>query len=163
MLGDFIKVGTFIEDAVLSNNQAVSISTLHAMYGVGYGSKTERVYPNKLKNRIMEKFGPSLKFLHVDGIMREVVVSSEGLNNTTIINKKALIIKKAAEYLCEDVLAHISNCNDKDWPPTIEALTAIEKNVPLSITDFLESFLKSRDNAMSETMKRHANHLALIL
>eukprot|EP00794_Sanderia_malayensis_P002369 gene2369-2730_t len=159
VLGDFTKVETFIEDAVLSNNQAVSISALHAMYGVGCGSEAERVYRNKLKNRIMEGFGPSLKFLNVDGIMPEVVVSSEGLNNTTIINNKALIIRKAAEYLREDVLAHISNCNDRDWPPTVETLTAIEKNIPLSITDFFKSFLKSKENAMSETMKRYANSL----
>ena len=71
---------------------------------MGYSHVHERVYQNRLKSKIINEFGNQLKFLCIDGETPEVIVSIEGLNSTTIINDISLILKKAAEYLHQDVL-----------------------------------------------------------
>ena len=46
-LGDIESVKTFINEAVLEQNQAVSITVLHRLYGTGYGQENEKIYRNK--------------------------------------------------------------------------------------------------------------------
>ena len=61
-LGDTGSVKTFINETVLEQNQAVSFTVLHRLYGTGYGQENEKIYRNKLKKRIFDAYGNSLKW-----------------------------------------------------------------------------------------------------
>ena len=87
-LGDIESVKTFINETVLEQNQAVSITVLYRLYGTGYGQENEKIYRNKLKKRIFDEYGDSLNFFKVDGKTPEVVVNLDGLNSTTIVKDK---------------------------------------------------------------------------
>ena len=91
-VGDFNAVKNFIQNQVLCNNQAVSITALHRLYKIGYGSEHERSYRGKLKKRILDEFEDAMTFLSVNKSTREVVVSTAGLDSTTIVNDKDNIL-----------------------------------------------------------------------
>ena len=91
-------------------------------------------------------------FLKVDGKTQEVVVSSEGLNSTTIAKDKMGITKQAAEYLQEEILEYASNTDMLDWPPRLEQLKNSETNFPTNLTEFLTNLLKS-DRGNSDVIK----------
>ena len=61
-LGDIESVRTFVNEAVLEQNQTVSITVLHRLYGTEYGQENETIYRNKLKKVIFDEYGDSLKF-----------------------------------------------------------------------------------------------------
>ena len=65
--GDFESVKSFISGSILTLNQAVSITVLYQIYGIGFGNENEKVYSNKLKKRIVDEYGESVMFLKVDG------------------------------------------------------------------------------------------------
>ena len=155
-LGDIESVKMFI-NAVLEQNQAVSITVLHRLYGTGYGQENEKIYRNKLKKRIFDEYGDSLKFLKVDEKTPEVVVNSDGLNSTTIVKDRSMVLLKAAEYLRNDILEHITSCDTSNWPPTVENLSEFDENFPTSLSLFLTKILKSKDNPLSGSMKRYVH------
>ena len=66
----------------------------------------------RLKKRILEEFGDALSFLSVNKSTREVVVSTAGLDSTTIVNDKDNILKLAAKFLREDILNYASNLKE---------------------------------------------------
>ena len=151
-LGDIESVRTFISEAVFEQNQAVSITVLHRLYGTGYGQENEKIYRNKLKKRVFDEHGDSLKFLKVDGKTPEVVVNSDGLNSTTIVRDKSMVLLKAAEYLLNDILEHIASCDISNWLPTMESLSEFDESFPTSLSLFLTKILKSKDNHLSGSM-----------
>lgn len=59
-IGDFGAVKNVIQKTILLNNQALSITALHKLYKVGYGSQFERSYRAKLKKRIVYEFDDAL-------------------------------------------------------------------------------------------------------
>ena len=59
------SVKKFIIEAVLEQTQAVSITVLYRLYCTGYGQENDKIYQNKLKKRIFDEYGDSLKFLKV--------------------------------------------------------------------------------------------------
>ena len=152
--GDFDKVKEFIGEGIINRSQAVSMTALHKIYGTGFGQENERVYRNKLKARIITEFGNSLKFLKIDGVTPEVVVSAEALDATTICRDKDAILKEAAEYIREDILEYASENHNTTWPPTVESLKEMEKDSPSSLHDFLTHVLKSKDHKCSDKVKR---------
>ena len=152
--GDFDKVKEFIGEGIINRSQAVSMTALHKIYGTGFGHKNKKVYRNKLKARIVDEFGDSLKFLKIDGVTPEVVVSSDGLDATTICRDKDAILKEAADYIREDILVYASENHDTTWPPTAESLKEVEENSPSSLNDFLTHLSKSKDHKCSDKVKR---------
>ena len=144
---DFETVKSF-----LILNKAVSIAVLHQIYGTGFGNENEKVYRNKLKKRIIDEYGESVKFLKVDGKTSEVAVSSEGLHSTTIVKDTMGIIKQAAEDL-QEISEYASNMDMLDWPPRLEQLKSSETNFLTNLSEFLTDLLKS-DCRNSDVIKR---------
>ena len=61
--GNFDKVTDYIQRIVLSQNQAISMTVLHDLYGL---HTQDTRYRSKLKNRILTKFPDQLLFLTID-------------------------------------------------------------------------------------------------
>ena len=153
-VGDFSAVKEVIQSAILSNNQALSITALHRLYKVGYGSQFERSYRAKLKKRIMDEFDDALIFLKIDNATPEVVASSAGLEATTIVNDKERILKLAAEHLRNDIMAYASTLDELVWPPNSETLSSSKRDPPPSATSFFTHLLKSKGHNITNTTKR---------
>ena len=60
----------------------MSITALHTLYKTEH----ERSYRTKLKKRILDELGDALSFLSANKSTPEVVVSTSGLDSTTIVN-----------------------------------------------------------------------------
>ena len=144
--GDFEKVKEFISDTILECNKVVSMTALHRLYGTGYGKENEKVYRNKLKARIVKEFEESLKVLKIDCKTPEVVVSSIGLESTSIVKSKESVLKLAAEYLRDDILDYTSKVDQSIWPPTCDSLQNSERDFPSTLNEFLRCVLKTRDH-----------------
>eukprot|EP00112_Aurelia_sp_Birch-Aquarium-sp1_P005854 Seg1662.1 transcript_id=Seg1662.1/GoldUCD/mRNA.D3Y31 product="hypothetical protein" protein_id=Seg1662.1/GoldUCD/D3Y31 len=153
-VGDFTAAKEVIQSAILLNNQAISITALHRLYKVGYGSQFERSYRAKLKKRIMDEFDDALIFLKIDNATPEVVASTAGLEATTVVNDKDRILKLAAEHLRDDIMAYASTLDELIWPPNSETLSSSERNPPPSATSFFTHLLKSKGNNVTNTTKR---------
>ena len=100
------------------------------------------------------EFGDALSFLSVNKSMPEVVVSTAGLDSTTIVNDKDNILKLAAKFLREDILNYASNLKDIDWPPNCETLSSPERQPLLSTSHFVTELLKAKDHDCSYTTRR---------
>ena len=64
------------------------------------------------------------------------MVNSDGLNSTTIVKDKNIVLLKAAEYLRNDILEYIASCDTSNWPPTLKNLSEFDENFPTSLSLF---------------------------
>ena len=145
-LGDFCGVKEYIDETILCTSSAVSMSVLHKIYGTGYAEENARSYRAKLKAKIIAEYGDKLLFLTIDGKSPQVIISSEGLNTSTVLRDKSKILKEAAKYLSEDILDFASNYK-LPWPLTPDTLSSQEANMPKSVKDFFSAVLKSEDHS----------------
>ena len=104
--GNFKAVIEFIENTILLQNQAVSMSLIHEIYGAHLQDKR---YRNKIKIRILDLFPEKLLFLSIGKKEPEVVISKDGINSHTVLNSPERIVKKAAELLRSDILEYAQN------------------------------------------------------
>lgn len=131
---DFQAVVDCIEKRVLSQNQAVSMSLIHELYGIHVHDTR---YRNKLKSRIQLQFPEKLLFVSISKTNSEVVISKDGINSHTLLNSPDIIIKKAAELLRSDILDYASNMPKLDWLPYFEDLRSEGTQPPSLLTLFL--------------------------
>ena len=59
------------------------------------------------------------------------------LNLYVLINNPDLIIKKAADILCDDIQEYSQNLPEVSWPPYIEELSSEIRKPPESLTSFI--------------------------
>ena len=129
------------------------MSVLHKIYGTGYAEENARSYRAKLKAKIIAEYGDKLLFLTIDGKSPQVIISSQGLNTSTVLRDKSKILKEVTKYLSEDILDFASNYK-LPWPLTPATLSSQEANMPKSVKDFFSAVLKSEDHFLSDSMKR---------
>ena len=110
-----------IEKQVFSQNQSVSMSLIHELYGIHIH---DTKYRNKLKSRIQSQFQDKLLFVSICKRSSEVVMSKDGINSHTLFNSSHIIIKEATVFLRSDILDYASNMPKIDRPPYIEDLRA---------------------------------------
>lgn len=151
LTGNFEAVIDCIEKRVLSQNQAVSMSLIHEIYGIHI---QDTRYRNKLKSRIQSYFPEKLFFVSVSKTIPEVVISKDGINSHTLLNNPDIIIKEAAELLRSDILDYANNIPELKWPPYIEDLKSEDMKPPQSLLLFLSQLLKANDHSESYTVKR---------
>ncbi|CAB4017036.1 Hypothetical predicted protein [Paramuricea clavata] len=132
--GNFDKVTDYIQRKVLSQNQVISMTVLHDLYGL---HTQDTRYRSKLKNRIVTKFPDQLLFLTIDAKTLQDVISREGTNKNTLLKEREEVIKQAAEYLREDIREYARDSPELQWPPYIEELAAETRPVPSSVRSFL--------------------------
>ena len=102
----------------------------------------------------MDEFGDALSFLSVNKSTPEVVVSTAGLDSTTIVNEKDNILKLAAKFLKEDILNYASRLKDIGWPPNCETFSRPERQPPLSTSNFFTELLKAKDHDCNDAIRR---------
>ena len=91
--GNFEAIVKCVEDKIIGQNQAISMSALHDLYELHTGDTR---YRSKLKNRIQSAYPEKLLFLRLDQKMVEVVVSSEGVKSHYVFNDYDQIIKQTS-------------------------------------------------------------------
>ena len=137
----FAEVCEFINYNILKMNQSVSISVIRNIYGDDDGKSKRR---RMLKEKLVNEFSNQLLFIQPGNNFPEIIINA----NTTSLNylpvDKEHHIKKAAEYLKEDVLEYANKLKDTSWPPTIEELTSEEREPPASVITFLTTLLKEK-------------------
>ena len=125
-----------IKENIIDNNEAISMTVLHDLYGGNQDTKNR----NRLKGKIKEQFSDQLLFFPVDGKTSEVVIKSGSLKLPDIPNNRDQIIKKAADILCEDIQEYEQNIPKMSWPPYIEELSTELRRLPESLTTFFSDF-----------------------
>ena len=137
--GNFDAVVNCIEDKIIKQNEAISMSELENLYSVG----SYRSLKSKLKSRIKAKFSDQLIFLPLDGKkMSEVIIKKESIQSHILPNNPDLIIQKAADIIYGDIQKYTLNLPELPWPPYIEDLTSEIRKPPDSLTSFLFRLLK---------------------
>ena len=65
------------------------------------------------------------------------MISREGIYKNTLLKNREEVIKRAAEYLREDIRVYARDSPELQWPPYIEELAAETHPVPSSVRSFL--------------------------
>ena len=149
--GNFEAVVKCIEDKIIGQNQAFSMSALHDLHELHTG---ETRYRSKLKNRIPSAYTEKLFFLRLDQKMAEVVVSSEGVKPHYVFNDHDQIIKQAADHLRNDILEYAKRIPELNWPPCLDELNSQERLPPDCLTVFITHLLIGSDQQNSESVGR---------
>ena len=144
----------YITKHVLEEKQAVSITTLQTLYGLGSDSR----YRSKLKNRILKDFPDKLKFLSVDRKVPEIMISASIPAIEMAYKDKDGCIIKCAEYLREEIIEHCKNLPELSWPPSLEELNKNERTPPQSLLTFLKHILQPDSSSKkNESIERFIN------
>ena len=88
-----------MEEKILPQNQAISITVLNDLYG---GHVQDTRYRSKLKAKILSKFPNQLLFVTIDG-KHQVGISSYGIKSNTLLKNRERNLNQAADFLGEDV------------------------------------------------------------
>ena len=98
----------------------------------------------KLKSRTIKEFGNKIEFLKPShGQMPNIVINNEVFITEINFDKHEECVITAAEYLREDILKFSEQVSELSWPPTVEELSAEERNPPPLVMTFLHHLLKN--------------------
>ena len=104
---------------------------LHEIYGTGYGDQNARSYRAKLKSKLIKEYKNKLMFLTIDGQSSQVVISSEKLDEATVLKDNTAIIKQAAQLISDEMLQYAQHY-ELPWPLTVDNIKSQENRMPLS-------------------------------
>ena len=148
---EILRKPKLVSKKVLTENQAVSMSILHDLYGL---STDDTRYRNKLKARIQSEFTDKLHFVFINETTPEVVISTESIKSRVLFNDKEHLLNQAAEYLRADIEEHAKNLPELSWPINIYELDSENRNPPESVTSFLTQLLRNKDHPNREALTR---------
>ena len=137
-----------IQSTIIENNKAISMKVIHELYSDGHHWDTR--YRSKLKQRILKEFPGLLYFLKINNNSPEVVVSKEGIESITTPDEKSSVVRKAAQFIREDILKFCDETKESQWPPSIQELQGRNQDIPKSVLSFLENLLKMPGHACNE-------------
>ena len=132
--GNFESVKEYIRRHIFELKQAVSMTTLHRIYGLNVDDTR---YISKLKTRILREFSDRLTFFTVHAHKPEIVFDSTLPAHEIDFQNKNGCIMKAADYLREEILQYRDNLPELSWPPQIEDLQSDNRKPPENLLRFL--------------------------
>ena len=140
---NFDKVVEHINQFVIEQ-QATSMKTLHTIYG---GKVNDKRYRGKLKLLIKNKFSDEVIFFRSSYHRLEVIISKVAvIQNFHDVSNKDIYLKKAADYLQQDILKYAEEVpSESIWPPTANSLLSEDRHLPKSLVSFLEKLLSKTD------------------
>ena len=147
--GNFENVKAFIEEKVLTENQAVSMRILHDLHGL---STDDTRYRSKLKARVQSELTDKLHFVFINETTPEVMISIESIKSHVLFNDKKYLLNQAAEYLRADIGEHAKSLPELSWPININELDSENRNPPESVTPFLTQLLRNKDHPNREAL-----------
>lgn len=152
--GDFEAVKQLISNEVLTLGKAVSMKTIHNVYGL---CVDDTRYRSKLKQRIINHFEEKLLFLNAPQRKGEIVLSGSCLDGRSFHEDD--IVKEAARLIRADILRNVNEIKETNWPPTHEELSSITRQPPESILTFLNILFKN-DSRNSPNIDRQIQSYA---
>ena len=134
---DYKAVGKYVQEEIIKQNWAVSMTVLHELYGLEIGDCHNR---HTLKKWLQENFPGQLLFFALKPTKTEAVINSSTINAQNVTVERQININNVAEQLRDDIL---KNWPTTDWPPTIKDLKNADKNPPYSLVEFVTTLLSS--------------------
>ena len=155
--GNFDKVIDFIRYEVLSAGKAVSVKSLHKLYGLNVDDTR---YRSKLKQKLLKHFGNQIVFLAPTQYERtcEIIVPKACLSNDVYYSKEKVILD-AANILRNEIIAQFNGFTEKIWPPSTEELSRDERKPPDNVYSFLNTLIKPRSPLISIVINSIAQDL----
>ena len=128
---------------------------LHELYKL---NPEDTRYRSKLKSRLLNMYKESITFLKPQKNQAEIVINTDVLveHNTEVNSTNCL--RKAAEYLRDDIIRFASSLPNCSWPPLVDELISESRNPPSTVTDFLTHLLKPEKH----NLKRSDNLARLV-
>ena len=149
--GDYESVIQCLHERVFGQNQAVSMSVLHDIYGLNPGDTR---YRSRLKARIQSDFKDKLYFLIIDRNTPEIVINREAIDSHTLFNDSAHIVEQAAMLLRGDILNYASSIPELSWPIDLDELNSDARQPPANLASFLGCLLKSKEHPNRATASK---------
>ena len=155
--GDFDKVTEYINYEVLSAGKAVSIKSLHKLYGLNVDDTR---YRSKLKQRLLKHFGDQIVFLTPTQQERacEIVVPKACLGNHVYHSKESVILD-ATKILCDEIIERFQDSTETICPPSTEELFHEKRNPPDIVYSFLNALINPRSPLMFTVVNSCAQDL----
>ena len=107
----------------------------------------DKRYRGKLKLLIKNKFSDEVIFFRSSYHEPEVIISKVAvIQNFHDVSSKDIYLKKAADYLQQDILKYAEEVpSESIWPPTANSLLLEDRHLPESLVSFLEKLLSKTD------------------
>ena len=142
-LDNFQNLKNFVQEHIIDGDQSVSVKLLTELYGF---DKEDSRLRNKVKQKLEQEFNDRICFVSTSYHEAEVVISRRVLIDTSLSSfikgNEGFILKEAASILRKAFLGLIEAVPDCVWPPTVETLTAKNRQPPDSVTTFLIKLLQ---------------------
>ena len=104
---------------------------LHELYDDKHNGGTR--YRSYLKKKIMGAYPDILHFTSMSHNTPEVVICKENLNNATVPNVQCNIIKLAASYLQNDILAYSNQFPHISTPPNLQTIKSQAEEIMIIV------------------------------
>ena len=140
--GKFSLVQQYIQHVFLKKS-AVTMSTLHSIYGLHTGDSR---YRSKLKQKIVKEYKHKVTFLSVGPKVPDIIVDSSIPASEVSLKDETGCIINAAELLRKDILSYSESLQETSWPPPVNELIANDESFPPNLLLFLKHFLHSQIN-----------------
>ena len=128
--------------------QAVSMITLHELYGV---HPTDTRYRSKVKKKIEATFPNELGFLTAKVNTAEIVISVDTIDaHKNDLHRDANILR-VADYLRNNILDYAKQLPPINWPPTAQELQSENRNAPETLKVFLTHLLRSEKHSSTRS------------
>ena len=158
--GDFTKVTNYVDEYVLSMNQAVGLNVLMNIYfdtDDDCLAATLRKRRFRFKNKISRYYGDQIMILETTSNSSAVIINSATVNSkVTVTENHEELIKQAAKYIRSDIEEYCKEIarNPSNWPPNIEELMSNERLPPPSVSLFLTNLLKSSNRSVTKNIRK---------
>ncbi|XP_066933544.1 uncharacterized protein [Clytia hemisphaerica] len=147
---NFAEVKEFVSDVILGDQRAVSIASLHEIYGLGIGDSR---YRSKLKQRLKAEFSDKICFLSSEDNKPEIVVATESLTSTSrLYHDPERIVSKAGEIIQEAIQQKFKDTPELTWPPDLDVINSQTFKPPNILLKLIKTILTTSKNRASRSM-----------
>ena len=113
---NFDAVMSYIENIITNNSKVASMKVLKHVYG---GDSEDKLYRNKLKQKIQNEFLRVLQFVQLSTVCAEIVFSKSIFDNTEMPQfEPQPNIVSVAKQLREDMICFCNTVPEDKWLPT---------------------------------------------
>ena len=136
---NFDAVMSYIENIITNNSKVASMKVLKHVYG---GDSEDKLYRNKLKQKIQNEFLRVLQFVQLSTVCAEIVFSKSIFDNKEMPQfEPQPNIVSVAKQLREDMICFCNTVPEDKWLPTFESVTAESRDPLDSVKLFLKNLL----------------------
>lgn len=136
---NFDAVMSYIENIITNDSKVASMKVLKHVYG---GDSEDKLYRNKLKQKIQNEFLRVLQFVQLSTVCAEIVFSKSIFDNTEMPQfEPQPNIVSVAKQLREDMICFCNTVPEDKWLPKFESVTAESRDPLDSVKLFLKNLL----------------------